>query len=342
MDESKKRRRPLTWILVGVAVLLVIGFLIYESVVSNQLKQSLPQDSGPIVFTETGQAETFNLEKSALFAASPQKIGEYTVLESAVGPGGEKVVLADKPDTAGTILGIVKDGAVTPLVSNGSPKADLKILPQGIVVYVVYSRGIVWAASVPQITPEMTAPAPGDIEGHATGPIDDGIPFKTPGNAAPAGSVELFAVDLAHSGAPRSLGFGKNPRIRTDGSLVALTPDGVARVDATTGAHTVIVPRIHGDGLGSTLSDDGAVALFRSDGSLVADVYAVGEKDGAYAGTIVSSGNVFGAAFSGESHIFIRTALNRASLFVVQAKAAAAQPATSVVPILNVPILNAQ
>ena len=58
----------------------------------------------------------------------------------------------------------------------------------------------------------------------------------------------------------KNLGAGRSPRFAIDGSIVALTHQGVIRIDSLTGKRTPVIERSGADKIGA-ISDDGLVAL---------------------------------------------------------------------------------
>jgi|CXWL01.1.fsa_nt_gi hypothetical protein len=323
------RKRPLwlsiSFTVVGLLAVLAVLFFVQQYFSSKNLSAKLPQDTSSIQFTDAGVAERFHLSGFSLLAEMRMRVAGATVLESQPSSvEGEKIVLVMQPDVPGTTLGVVyANGNFEPLVADGTFKTDLVVTRSGVAVYSVASSPVIWESAVDASVEEEEATAPDEV-GTADGPVNLGL---TPTPITSGGT--LFALDVSKDKTPRSLGAGKNPRLLEDGTLIAITPDGVEKINATTGSHQLLLAYTAGDAVGSTISADGTVALLRSEGNSVSDAYAIANGKATAIGSIVSLVPTFGASFADSSHIFLRTGRSSVALYLLPEDTAALKPPTA-------------
>lgn len=318
----------------AVVIIAVLGFLGYQVSASQNLTNQLPESNSEIAFSDTGVTERFLLSHFSLLAQPRIHVGEAVIVESQKIPGSaDQAVLAEVPHTEGTVLGLLHgNGNFEPVLSDGTQKTDLHVVKGTTVVYTVLLNPVVWPDA--QAVSQNAIPESDEQieEGHATGPVDTGVDYKTnatDNQAFPLAGGILFAFNLGTDSAPRSLGAGKSPRLMSDGSVVAVAHDGIVKIDAASGARTVLFAYQGGDDAGGTLSPDGTVALLHTKGNSVSDVYAIAGGKVTAVGSIISTSPTFGAAFADNEHIFLRTGRTSVALYKLPDDTASLKPPTA-------------
>lgn len=308
--------------------LVVVAYIGYQAFAVGHLSRQLPEGSTSISFSDTGVLETFLLSDFSLLAQPRIRVGDAIILESQDLPtAGEKAVLATVPNTYGTVLGVVHgNGNFEPKLSDGTMKTDLRVVGANRVVYTVSSRPVVWEDSTALVLVDDEANV---IEGSATGPVDTGVDYTGIADRKSIPGGMLYSFDLTSDTVPQNLGTGKSPRVTTSGFLVALSPEGIVRIDATTAARKVMLAFEGGDAVGSTISSDGTVALLHSEGNSISSAYALTKDTATLIGSIVSLVPTYGATFADDTHIFLRTDRKSVALYLIPDDIAALKPPTA-------------
>ncbi len=313
--------RPL-WakVLLGLlllAILIAVGYYVRQFIATDTLLKKLPGDNVSITFTEQGFADRFMSSGLGFVQESAVTVGDVTILETVPSPvtDGERVVLAVKKDVPGTLLGILKaDGAFETIFSDPSMKTDLTVTESGTAVYSVLSGPVFFAEDFTPGPVSDEAPLleyPEEV-GTADGPVDFGVPIA---EDVPQHEGALFAVNLTGTREKKSLGEGRSPRLADDGVLIAVTSEGIVRINVESGMRTKVVSYISGDAAGSGISRDGKLAALYRENNNIIDVYRLVGIENAYLGSLFVSGPVFGIALVDEQHIFVRNGKDRISLY---------------------------
>lgn len=336
MNETPMGARPpyIKWVLAVLIILLIAGagYWYYRHSAGVEILKELPAEGNSVQFSDSGLTERFVFSSYALLSQPKERVGNAEIYESAPSPvSGEKIVLASLPDEAGTVLGIVHaNGNFEPVVVDGTEKVDLRVMKDGTAVFAVLYDVAVW--------PEDIAVEDANDDGiEETGSAEGPVSFEeAPSIPLPAPvSGMLYAFNVQTRGEVRSLGAGRSPRITADGSLIAITPSGLAAVDAKTGSRTIIAAYKNGDSVGSTISANGSIALLHREGNAVADVFHIANGSAVPAGSIVSMVPFYGAAFVDDAHLLLRTAKNEAALYSLPSDTAALKPPTVSLSIMS-------
>lgn len=291
-------------IFLGVSVL--VSFLNPSSGRSNNLKAILPKENEVVHFTEQGTTEVYTYTKQGLSPKDKVVVENATIIESVPSPDGH-IVLADVSGTEGTVLGMIDgDNNFIPLLSDGTKKTDLAVLPGNTAVFTVVSLPVVFLnpESLPVFSVEETVEEVSDEE-------------TSTNEVSPSqGSGIIFAFDIQNGEEAYSLGKGKSPRF-IGGRLVALSPEGIVSINPVTKKHTVLLPYFGADSLGSNISPDGTVAVLKAFSNTYIDMYDLTIPIPAYLGTAKLTAPVYGTAFINNEYMLLRTKEHKTELYTI-------------------------
>lgn len=304
-------------IIFSLIFLIVIGVILffgYRSVASERITQNIPVVGTEVVFTEAGIGERFAFNGSTLAPVTKEERADGVVVqESKPLASGGQVVLATVPRVSGSVLGVIyEDGTFASLLADGTQKTDLSV-QNSLAVFSVIARPVVWESPL-ESTPSDPALNEGESEGtagHADGPVDLGIPFDTvsiPKNA-------LFAVDVGMlKPVAIALGVGKSPRFQKNGTLVALAPEGIVRINPKTSTREKILSYLGADDAVGGISSDGSVAILSAGTSPVLDIFDI-TSSALHRGVVAPNVSFYGIAFTDDGRFFIRTGEKTVELY---------------------------
>ncbi len=317
-------------IIIGVLVLLVVLFFGYRFV-SYQLGLSkLPPQNTPVTFVgPSGIGEQYLVKGSSLALNRTVLENGVIITESVDSPiqSGEKVVLFRAPGVEGIIAGIAHaNGTLTALVSGGTNKADLLVRNDGLAVFTVGPVGA--PASEETSSPEDEIENEVEETYTATGPTTISA---APEAIAPA--AQLIALNIG-TGSILPLGVGYSPRLLANGSVIALTPDGIALIDPVSRNRSMLLKqsmtgltpgRISPSGQAVALvgPENASVELYRVNPSVQTPVVNVGFLEW--------DGRPLQLAFADDTHFFVRASNTSTHYYAMPTeKVQAATPIVSI------------
>lgn len=321
-------------LLLGVIVLVVLVFVFQQSISGGSLKRQLAGKGEDIIFTELGKAEKYSNQPPELVQIKPIHVGAYDVLESHPSPFSEqeKIVLATNSENAETVLGILKsDNSMQVLVTSTLLKTDLAVTGEGVAVFAEHVRPVAMVTH-----PDEADDSEIVGEGSAEGPVDSGVSFNTKSYPQGSGRTLLYAVDLK-SAQPTviPLGPGAHPRVVGEESIIAITPEGISRINVRTSDRLTVVSRLGENGLGSGLSSDGSLAALRAEGNEIVTLYKIVGDESTTLGMLYTPGPVSGVALVDENHIFVRNTVNDVTFYSGPKSAYEVSPPVAHLKLLN-------
>ncbi len=234
-----------------LSIACVLGVLIAtELYLLNRSATLVPTHGTRVEFTSTGSPAwyEFSSRDRITFLSSIGSLnnGTLAILEAVPSIiSGELIVLARASGVPGISLGTVGgDNSFTSLSAGVAEKADLAA--QGDIV--VFSQIVPAAVHATSTTLAINGK---QVEVR-----------NEPSNEDTQAAHALFAFDLKKKESPRELGSGRAARFLTDGSVIALAPEGLVRIMLTSGKRETLVPHAAADAQGSTISKDGSVVVF--------------------------------------------------------------------------------
>ncbi len=315
--------------LIGAVLIGVFAYYGYQYYLLQNLSEKLPDSGETIAFTDRGIADTFLMSEFSFNRAVLERVGDVTILESRDMPqnAGKRVVLAQKDNTSGVILGVVSAGVFEALLSDGTNKSDLAVTADGTAVFAVAARPAFFPEDIPAAaaddTKDSTEP---DEVGSAEGPVKLIVApvsdVREKNVSTPGG---IFAFDI-NDKKLRSLGRGKSPRPYGSDAVIAIASEGVVVVDVGDGSRVTLISYRGGDASGSALSPNGTIAALRREGSSTVEFFRIAGGMGVYLGQIFSASPMYGTAILGEGHIFVRTGKDTVALYALSDNVSAVTP----------------
>ena len=291
--------RTLALGILALLVVIVLVFIGFKYASFQGVAGQLPASDVPVVFIEQGVAEQYFVLNHQLVRAASEPFENGVVLvERAESPvnSEEEVVLASVPGVPGIAAAIrTSDEAIRLLVAGDTNKSDLLVREDGIAIFT--------SVAAPLPLAEGEAPSDPNAEentveetGYATGPVDFGAVETMP-------FPELVAVNIRTSQIT-SLGQGYSPRLQDDGSVLAITPEGVMRIDPVSLARTVVVSYAGDANRRGALSPSGMTAALPGAGATL-EFYHLG-ADAAYLGFLEQGAGSMRVSFPDDEHVFVR------------------------------------
>lgn len=273
--------------LVAVAAVAALGYGVYQAVLFNSIVEEIPAEIR--VGFDVGRVEYFELQ-DGLFVPSP---GAYRsdgkILHEAVplSSGGMLAIFSAPGKSEHTVSIVSADGVLTPVYQSDRQLAELSVSGP----YAVFS--ILAAPSESIATPDSSAnEAENDVveEGRAAGPVDVQS-FVGVASDAPATRIALVAM-TGSDPTVEILGDGEHARFHPDGSIIALSSEGIIRVSIISGARSVVFPYPYDDG---AISADGRYVALRST-DMRFDVYDVSARP-LHIGSVTSDVGIASVSF---------------------------------------------
>lgn len=298
-------------VVVVVLVILALAYFAQKLFSYQSVIDALPDEGSTVTFVEQGMPERYVFAENILTRSIDAPLANGVVIHERVSSpvtSGEEVVLASVPDGQGLFFGtLATDGVLTLLVSGDTNKADLSVSTDGIAVF---------SASPSILLEEVPVSAPQEDD-------DDGIdetytatePAPAPAEIAPVGSdfPQLIAVNLTTK-AITPLGLGYSPRLLQDGTIVAIAPEGVVKIDPRTKAREVILAHSVSE-LGGNISPSGMTAALPGPNATL-EFYALSGTP-TYLGFLERDGGALQAAFLEDKYVFVRTGFQLARYYKV-------------------------
>lgn len=298
---------------IAVIVLLVAAYFIYKALIFGIVSQDLPKEGDVIAFYEDGVSRRYTPEDNVLvrMAGEPRAdgIAIYEQVDSPTNPA-EKIVLAGVPDTDGLTAGVIQaDGTFAPLVAGDTDKAGLIVTPDGLAIF----------GATPAVPSSLATGLYTQSEGETDESLEETgsteIPVYLDESQVPATAAsKLIAVDVT-TGTITLFGQGRSPRLVEDGSIIALAPEGVVRINAKTGTRSVLLPAAGADANLSALSPSGKTAALVSGDGMRMDFFTINESFAPLG--FLEMRPVLGTAFLDDRRILFHTAEDAAQVFKV-------------------------
>lgn len=303
---------------IGLAVVLlvlVLGFAAYKLFLFNSSVSELPADGSDVVFVHQGAGERYRLTDKVLKRFFPAPMDNGVVIEERVTSplGGGEAVIALVPEIRGHAFGLLgEDGMLTLLVSGDTHKNGLVVTDAGIAVFAAMPAPESDALAAGAQPSEEAAEDGVEEKGYASGPVDFG-PIPSPTGSA----SELIAMNL-RTGAILSLGRGASPRLLPDGSVLAIAPEGLVKIDPATAGRTLVFaqPETDTTGAAGSVSPSGrTVALPASPTSLLFLRVSEDGSSAEHLGNLTREGGSMNAVLVDDEHVFVRVSPNIARYY---------------------------
>lgn len=303
--------------LVVIAILLVLSYFLYQFFRLEQIAGRLPEDGTKVRVVERGVSHYYVFWKK-MFVVDPPQVREdgLVIVESVPSPLHEKetVVLAAGVGVDRVALGVLKgDDTFEPLLTGGTTKADLLVTKDGVAV--VSTRKSIAVAEESLSFPQ-TEERGGESEVVDTGTASAPSPFVFEGRTDFEATSVLYAVDLKN-GTVRVIGSGRNPRLLSDGGILATADDGVVRIDVTSGERSILVPYPGADNFLSAVSNAGEMIAVGGEESGVVDFYEYKNGRVVHLGTFTPRSEPMSIVFLDDTQFIVRYSPEEATLYEV-------------------------
>lgn len=302
-------------ILLGVVVLIIIGYVGYQLFLFSKVSKFLPAEGTVVSVVERGLVVPYMMKGNALVAQPPNVRPDGSIVfEEKDSPlvDGEKVALVSNPGVTGVALGIVHtDRTFTPLLTGVTNKADLLVTKEGIAVVSTHAFiDVEPSGEAPQKEGEpLNAP---DEQGSATGPVS--LPGVRYDLTKP--EYELVAVNIK-TGTITSLGDGRSPRLTQDGTVLALSHEGVVRINPASGKRAFVLERADADSMRGNISASANIIAVGSKRNVAVDLYRYVDGGVEYIGTLNWPTLIASLTFVDDTKFFIRSGTKVARLFTL-------------------------
>jgi len=299
-------------IIIGIAIVLVLVYVAFQFFMFQRAVSALPTEGSVVTFVELGAGESYTLNDNVLERVVEEPRGDGAVITERVSSPAGEAVLFSVPGIQGMSMGILhSSGDITALVGDPTNKADLAVSANGIAVF---------SSSPAPLLEEVEEPTSGEEPAESSAP-DEVWSVSGPTNTNvevdfAAGFPQLVAVNLT-TRAVSALGAGYAPRILSDGSIVAIAPDGVVLINSSTYARTLLMKRQMSAFPRAAISPSGTiVALPASDGTSIGFYQlAPGSTNPPQdLGVLDWRGTI---SFSDDEHFFVRSAQEIARYYMV-------------------------
>lgn len=295
-------------IAVVVLVLAVAGFFGFKFFQYQKAIGVLPNEQSPIVFYENGSSGQYWVRERVLTkTVDTTRADGVSIYETVQSPLNieEKIVLGTIPELEeGMFLGLARpDETILLLLTGGTNKAELAVRKDGLIVVVTSTPPPPSEPSLGVEGEESTVP---EEHGFVENPVDDVafIPVSVRTNYP-----ELLAIEI-DTGKITSLGAGRNPRFTEDGSVIAVAPNGVVKINPETGERTLVIQN-DAAAIYGAISKNGLVAVLPMPDNTLAFYNLSDLTLPTQTGVLdLNEQGPFPIAFSDDEHFFMRTGVD--------------------------------
>ncbi|MBY0111065.1 hypothetical protein K2Y00_03650 [Patescibacteria group bacterium] len=305
-------------IVLTVLIIIILGVLGYLGLMFfgyQRAENALPEQGSEILFVDRGVGERYVMEGKALVLAMPEPLPDGIVVhESVPSPlvAGESVILATAPGVPGMIAGIAHtDGDVTLLAAGGTSKSNLLVREDGRAIFVTNPSVVIEEASAGEEGAEDTVEETGSASEPSSPALAAQAPASTPS--------QLISVHIG-TGTITALGVGHGPRLLADGSILALSKQGVVKINPVTGDRSLILPYESTDTPAGGISPSGTVVALSGADVGQLEFYRINPSGAAapvHLGFVEFEGDITRVAFTDDEHLFLRTNVQVARLYQI-------------------------
>ncbi len=291
---------------IAIIVLLVIGALGYYGYtlfLFNSVAAKIPQEGTTVGFLKAGVTETYVM-KNKVLVHELNALGDGVIIkESVQSPlsATDKIVLATAPGYNGIIAGVLgADNVLHLLMTGGTNKAGLVARKDGVIVFAA-SPVITVASAESSGTNDAAVSSEPEEHGSADGPVVLGTTTQKASKVA--NGPMLYSVNIKTKKI-LPLGEGRNPRLISDGSILALAPEGVVRIDPVARTRVLVLKSQGGNPEFGDLSPTGTKVALPGDGASF-EFFTLSGSEPQHIGFIDPKGRPTRLTFLNEERFFI-------------------------------------